>query len=183
MKKSMLISIVLAMTALPVWALQGPPAEPMHGQEGMQGMQHMHDMEGMKSGQRPDEEGMIAQCKAMMDKHEAIKAEIEAAQQRLEALVATMNAASGDERVDAMAAVVEELVARQRLHQREMMEMHPQMMHHMMEHMQAMGESGSAGAMMDCPMMKGMGKEGQAPGEASGSPQPSDEHSKHHPPR
>lgn len=178
MKRSIVLSILLTslltVTALPLWSQQSPPAKPMHGQEGMQAMQGMQPregMEGMKSEQPRDQESMAAQCQAMMARHQSMMAELQAAQQRLDDLAAQMDAASGAEKVDAMAAVVKELVKQQRLRQTEMMEMHPQMMHHAMEHMRAMGESGGMGSMMDCPMMQG----------TSASPPPSDEPSKHHP--
>ena len=79
-------------------------------------------------------------------------AEMKAADQRLDALVAKMNAASWMEKADATAAVVSEMVA-QRLAMRDgMMTMEHGMMTHMMEHMQAGKDS-----MASCPMMKSMG--------------------------
>jgi hypothetical protein len=62
---------------------------------------------------------------------------------KLQALVDTMNKATGQAKVDAMAAVITELVA-----QRDAMrsEMHEMMMHHMSE--------GQEHSMEDCPMMK-----------------------------
>jgi hypothetical protein len=63
-----------------------------------------------------------------------------------------MNAASGPGKVDAIAAVVSEMVA-QRLTMRDgMMKMEHGMMTHMMEHMQAGKDTMASG-----PMMKSMG--------------------------
>jgi hypothetical protein len=57
---------------------------------------------------------MSAQCQAMMVQHEQMMAEMKAADQRVDALVAKMTSASGQAKVDATAAVVSELVALQR---------------------------------------------------------------------
>jgi hypothetical protein len=98
------------------------------------------------------EPGMAAKCQAMMADHEKMMTEMKAADQRLDALVAKMNAVSGMEKADATAAVVSEIVA-QRLAMRDgMMKMEHGMMTHMMEHMQAGKDS-----MAMCPMMKPMG--------------------------
>jgi hypothetical protein len=95
---------------------------------------------------------MSAKCQAMMADHEKMMTEMKAADQRLNDLVAKMNAASGMEKADATSAVVSEMVA-QRLAMRDgMMKMAHGMMTHMMEHMQAGKDS-----MAMCPMMKPMG--------------------------
>jgi hypothetical protein len=95
---------------------------------------------------------MPAKCQAMMADHEKMMAEMKAADQRLDDLVARMNAASGMEKVDATAAVVSEMVAQRKAMQDGMMKMQQGMMGHMMEHMQAGKDS-----MAMCPMMKQMG--------------------------
>lgn len=92
---------------------------------------------------------MSDKCKAMMAQHEKMMAEMKAADERLNQLVARMKAASGDARVDAIAAVVAEIVAQRTTMRDRMMSMHEAMMGHMMEHMQAGPES-----MAMCPMMK-----------------------------
>ena len=63
---------------------------------------------------------------------------------KLQGLVDTMNKATGQAKVDAMAAVINELIA-QRTAMRD--EMHEMMMHHMSE-----GQQGHS--MENCPMMK-----------------------------
>lgn len=92
---------------------------------------------------------MAAKCKAMMAGHEKMTAETKAADQRLDALVAKMNAASGQAKVDAVAAAVTEMIAQRKAMQERMTQMQPQMMSHMAEHMQAGPQS-----MTMCPMMK-----------------------------
>jgi hypothetical protein len=47
----------------------------------------------------------------MMARHQAMMTEMHAANQKLDDLVAKMNAAGGNDRIDAMAAVINELVA------------------------------------------------------------------------
>ncbi|HET9867167.1 MAG TPA: hypothetical protein VFQ06_07745 [Nitrospira sp.] len=96
--------------------------------------------------------GMEAKCQAMMAEKEKMMADMKAADQRLDALVATMNAASGMDKTAATAAVVSEMVTQRRTMRDGMMKMQEDMMGHMMEHMQA----GTA-SMASCPMMKQMG--------------------------
>lgn len=94
---------------------------------------------------------MMDKCKAMMAEREKMMAELTAADQRLDGLVAKMNAASGQEKTDATAAVVTEMVAQRKSMRERMMNMQQRMMAHMGEHMQAGKES-----MATCPIMKGM---------------------------
>jgi hypothetical protein len=94
---------------------------------------------------------MDAKCQAMMAEHEKMMADVKAADQRLDSLVATMNTASGAEKVAATATVVTEKIAQDRTMRDGMMKMHQDMMAHMMAHMQGGKES-----MGSCPMMKQM---------------------------
>ena len=94
---------------------------------------------------------MEAKCQAMMAEHEKMMADMKAADQRLDGLVATMNTASGMEKMAATAAVVTEMVTQRRTMRDGMMKMQEDMMAHMMEHMQAGKDS-----MAMCPMMKMM---------------------------
>jgi hypothetical protein len=64
----------------------------------------------------------------MMKMHEQMMAEMKAADSRLEALVKDMNAASGEAKVNAVAAVVTELVRQQKSMHDRMGQMHQQMM-------------------------------------------------------
>jgi hypothetical protein len=68
--------------------------------------------------------GEHAEHEAMAARHEAMMAEMEAANARLEQLASALRAAEGDERIDAMAALVLELAAQRQ-----------GMCHHMMESM------------------------------------------------
>ena len=94
----------------------------------------------------------MAACKAMMVDHEAMMADVKAGDVRLDALVASMNAASGAEKATATAVVVTELAAQRKARHAGMMTMQSGMMSHMMAHMQ-----GGKGSMATCPMMKSMG--------------------------
>ena len=64
----------------------------------------------------------------MMKMHEKMMTEMHAADGRLDALVKTMNAAAGDAKTNAIAAVVSELVAQHKQMHTHMTEMHQQMM-------------------------------------------------------
>lgn len=77
------------------------------------------------SGQAPQQsQGMPG----MMKMHEQMMAEMKAGEARLDALVKDMNAASGNAKVTAIAAVVTELVAQQKSMHERMGQMHQQMM-------------------------------------------------------
>jgi hypothetical protein len=95
---------------------------------------------------------MAAKDHAMMAEREKMMADMKAADQRLDELVATMNTASGTDKMAATTAVVTEMVTQRRTMQAGMMKMPESMMSHMMEHMQAGKDS-----MASCPMMKQMG--------------------------
>jgi ABC-type glycerol-3-phosphate transport system substrate-binding protein len=64
----------------------------------------------------------------MMKMHEQMMAEMKAADGRLDALVKDMNAASGDAKINAVAAAVTELVRQQKAMHDRMGQMHQQMM-------------------------------------------------------
>ena len=94
---------------------------------------------------------MAAKDQTMMADREKMMQEMTRADQRLGDLVATMNTASGMQKTDATAAVVNEMVTERRAMRDRMMKMQDGMMAHMMEHMQA----GTASMAM-CPLMKPM---------------------------
>ena len=96
--------------------------------------------------------GMAAKDHAMMAEREKMMADMKAADLRLDALVVTMNAASGMEKTAATANVVNEIVEQRRTMRDGMMKMQDGMVAHMMEHMQA-----GPASMASCPMMKPMG--------------------------
>ncbi len=100
-------------------------------------------MAGMMKG------GMKQKCAMMMQNHQAAQSGNAAQDVRLQKLTDTMNQASEDRKMDAMAAVVTELVAQRSTRAKMTDQMQSQMMAHMGEHMQ----SGSHAAMMQCPMM------------------------------
>ena len=95
---------------------------------------------------------MVEKCQAMMADQEKMMADMKVADQRLDDLVGKMNAASGVDKAEATAAVVNEMVTQRRTMRDGMMKMQHGMMAHMMGHMQAGKDS-----MAMCPMMKQMG--------------------------
>ncbi len=95
--------------------------------------------------------GIAAKCQAMMAERETMMADMKAADQRLDDLVARMNSASGTEKMAATAAVVSEMVTQRRAMREGMMKMQQGVMGHMMEHM------AGKDSMAMCPMMKQMG--------------------------
>ena len=79
----------------------------------------------------------------MMKMHQQMMAEMKAGGEKLDALVAHMNCAGGAAKVDAVAAVVTELVRQQKAMHQHMDQMHAQMM--------GRGMAGSRGMMMGRP--------------------------------
>jgi hypothetical protein len=133
----LLVSFVGAAT---LWAQQPPP--PAAQKMEMPGKPGMMDEKMM-------DESMMAHHKEMMAKMEAMDA-------RLDELVKKMNAATGSKKPDAVAAVVNELVAQRKQMREQMMAMRPEMMKHMMAHMRMGMMRGMEDSMAQCPMMKTM---------------------------
>ena len=106
----------------------------------------------MPASEKP---GMMPDCAAMMQKHDAMQKHMAEMDAKLQTLVDEMNKAKGSAKVDKTAAVVSELVAQRSMMQKQMMEMHPKMMEHMMAHMKSGVMKGMADSMSSCPMMKG----------------------------
>jgi Spy/CpxP family protein refolding chaperone len=104
---------------------------------------------------------------SMMAHHKEMMAKMEAMDARLDDLVKRMNAATGSKKPDAVAAVINELVAQRKQMREQMMAMQPEMMKHMTAHMRMGMIKGMEDSMAKCPMMKTM-----APAK--------DEHSEHH---
>ena len=111
-----------------------------------------HDPQHAAADKAKPASGMAAKDHAMMAERDKMMADMKAADQRLNDLVARMNSASGAEKTTATAAVVTEMVAQSRTMRASMMKMQQGMMPHMMEHMQEGKDS-----MAMCPMMKQMG--------------------------
>lgn len=77
---------------------------------------------------QPPREQSPSNMQGMMKMHEQMIAEMKAADAKLDALVKEMNAASGDTKVNAVAAVVTELVRQHKSMHERMGQMHQQMM-------------------------------------------------------
>jgi hypothetical protein len=94
-------------------------------------------------------------CKQMMAMHNQMMADMKAMDASLDQKVAAMNAATGQAKVDAMAAVINEMASQRKQMMAKMTGMRDQMMAHMGEHMHS-GSTAMRPPMMPCPMMKGM---------------------------
>jgi hypothetical protein len=79
-----------------------------------------------------------------MKEHEEMMSRMKEMDTRLDAKVAAMDAAKGDQKVEAMAAVIKEMVSQRKEMQEHMMNMHEMKKGHMMEHMKP-GMEGEAG--------------------------------------
>lgn len=144
---------------------QGPTA---HGERGHDPSHH-GESEGGHAGQHGHD---MDKCKEMMAKHDQYKAEWQAMDERMKAKIDSMNAAKGDKKMEAMAAVINEM-ADQRSRMREMFMAshgkgcpgmaggsHGGMMGGRMGMMGGHGgqnTGGSGGMCPNCPMMKGHG--------------------------
>jgi len=112
---------------------------------------------------------MMHSCKEMMAHHQQMREQMAASDAALDQRVAEMKSATGEAKVAATAAVVEELVQQHKAMHGMMMQHQPMMMGKMMEHM------GAGDGMTDCPMMQHM------KGDDEEQPASGDEHSEHHP--
>ena len=135
------VSFVGALTLCAQQPTSPPPAAQKMKME-MPGKPGMMDEKMM-------DESMMAHHKEMMAKMEAMDA-------RLDELVKTMNAATGTKKTNAVAAVVNELVAQRKQMREQMMSMQPEMMKHMMAHMRMGMMKGMEDSMAKCPMMESM---------------------------
>ena len=89
-----------------------------------------------------------------MKQRQKMMGEMQQMDNQLQAKVSAMNSATGDQKVQAIAAVVSELARQQHDMFARMEQMHAGMMSHMASHMQ----SGDKQSMAGCPMMnQGMG--------------------------
>ena len=137
MKKWWTLMIALLFAFLPVYAVAqqaATPSPPPH--------EHPAGTEGKMDA------GMMEKHKDWEAQHEKMMAEMKAMDARLDEKLAAMNAAKGDQKVEAMAAVINELVS-----QRKEMRENFGAMHHGMKG-PMMGQQGA----MDCPMMKRHGR-------------------------
>lgn len=122
------------------------------------------------------------QAASMMAERQQMMANMRAMDQKLNDLVAKIDAARGnDAKIEAIAAVVKQLVAQRAQMHSQMEAMQTRMMDHMMEHMMSMqggmmgmmsnrGQAGAMQPMSNCPMMKELSKEAEDA-----------DHSTHHP--
>ena len=121
-----------------------PPPMPMMGGE----------EKGMMGGK------MMEECKAMMARHQGMQAEMASMDAKLDSLLAAMNAAKGNKKVDATAGVINELATQRKAMRDHMMAMGPQMMQHMMHHAHMGMMEGMMKSMSGCPMMQAATPEG-----------------------
>lgn len=105
---------------------------------------------GMMSGKTGD------QCKQMMAMHSQMMADMKAMDASLDQKVAAMNAAKGNAKVDAMAAVINEMATQRTQMMAKMSGMQDHMMAHMAGHVAQSGATAMRQSMAQCPMMKGM---------------------------
>lgn len=203
MKKSiLLVPIILALLVLPlsVFADQHAAAtQKATGKEAIeheQGHPHGGDHAGHPHGSGqpghgetsgatiPHHEMMMEKCKEMMAKRGQMEEQMKAMDARLDEKVAAMNSAKADQRIEAMAAVITELVSQRREMREKMGQAYPGKMCMMMCPMMGHGEGHMSGhhhggmggkRAMDCPMMKqdqnappsGDGDSAQKKGESS----------------
>ncbi len=95
--------------------------------------------------------GMMSKCKEMMEMHQEMQAKMKEMDQKLSDLGQKMNQATGDQKIQAMEAVLNEMINQRNAMRDMMMSNHSMMMEHMGEHMQK-----GAGPMIQCPMMQEM---------------------------
>ncbi len=203
MKKLILmVPFILALLVLPqgVFADQHAAAtQTATGREAIgheHGQQHGGEHAGQQHGSGDPGQGeipgasmphhgmMMEKCKEMMAKRGQMEEQMKAMDARLDEKVAAMNSAKADQRIEAMAAVITELVSQRREMREKMGQAYPGKMCMMMCPMMGHGEGHMSGhhhggmggkRAMDCPMMKqdqnappsGDGDSAQKKGESS----------------
>jgi hypothetical protein len=95
-------------------------------------------------------------CKQMMTMHNQMMADMKAMDAGLDQKVTAMNAAKGNAKVDAMAAVINEMATQRKQMMAKTASMRDQMMAHMGEHMAQSDGPAMRQSMAQCPMMKSM---------------------------
>ena len=105
---------------------------------------------GMMSGNMAD------RCQQMAAMHTQMMADVKAMDSSLDQKVAAMNAATGNAKTNAMAAVINEMATQRTQMMAKMSGMQDQMMAHMGEHMAQSGSAAMKQSIAQCPMMKGM---------------------------
>lgn len=140
--------LVVAVLSLPFsLSAQQTPAQPHAGSEQHKGHMHEgHKHDGQEHGKA--DKPMMEQCKKMMADHEQMMSRMKEMDIQLQEKVDAMDAAKGEQKVEAMAAVIKEMASQRKEMQERMMNMHNMKMGHMMGHM---GKGGMK--MSDCPMM------------------------------
>jgi len=101
---------------------------------------------------------MAEKCKQMMAMHNQMMADMKAMDAKLDQKVAAMNASRGNAKIDAMAAVINEMVSQRKEMMAKMTGMQDRMMSHMGEHMAQSGGQAMRQPMAQCPMMQGAAK-------------------------
>lgn len=93
----------------------------------------------------------MQKCQGMMQQRQKMMDGVKAQDTQLSQMVAQLNGASRDQKIDLMADILTKMVEQRKATHERMETMQARMMQHMMGHMQ-MGKD----SMMQCPMMKGM---------------------------
>ncbi len=148
--RPLLLITVFTMTSL---AVTGAPFAAV--QAAQTPKTHQHGQMQAPAAQPGTQGKMTMDCNQMMQMHQKMMQDMQAMDSKLDTLVQQMNSATGQAKVDATAAVVNEMVAQRKQMREGMEKMQSQMMEHMAEHM----ASGAGKAMMNCPMMQEMKKE------------------------
>ncbi|MFG0283990.1 MAG: hypothetical protein ACF8R7_06165 [Phycisphaerales bacterium JB039] len=117
---------------------------------------------------RGDQQSMQMQpgdrCQAMAEMRQQMLEQMRRSDEQLQDLAGQMRDATGDEKIEIMANLLDSMLAQRQERRQTMMNMHDRMLRHMMAHMAgAMPEEQAASlrdSMRQCPMMMGMGRRG-----------------------
>lgn len=168
--KQPLFSLVLAVLLVPATLLALPAAQT---DKAPQMDDHPHHHHGMTQ----DHGAMMKDCQAMMAERKQMHERMQAMDAKLGDMVDQMQEASGEDKTEALAAIVAELVTQRRQMHQKMWGHQAHMMQHMTTHMQAM-HSGMMEGMEGCPMMQAMAQSDEPMGASDDS---GDSHEEHHP--
>ncbi len=118
-----------AVGALSLAVLLGSPLAFSQSTEKPQSQPMMHNMMKQETHSKQKQGEMHTRCKAMMQKRQQMMSKCKAMDAKLDKLAAAMNTATGQKKIEAMAALLNELVQQRKVMHEMMMKMHGRHMH------------------------------------------------------
>ncbi len=108
------ILLITSLMLIPAAASAQQPAPSPAPQQDSSAGEHHHPGKSLEGSPQGMDEKMMEHCRAMMEKRQEALQQMEVLDINLEEKIAAMNAASGDKKLEAMAAVINEMAEQRR---------------------------------------------------------------------